>query len=200
MTPLIASRSGGEVAGVRHAVLGEAHQPFRAEPRDVHRGPERDPRLVGADVRGRTFAPDVLFARLERQRVGASPGLVLARADESAGNLPEKVLSAGEQPEPHPAAGAEAERRVADDHVRPDGRGLGEKGERDRVRPETEQRVVVGGEVANSREMFFDSAPHGGVLGVDHRTVLVEAVRERVDVDGAVVHRVGLDVPSVPAR
>jgi len=43
-------------------------RPVGAERRRVDRGAERDPRLIRADVRGRTLLPDVLFTRLERER------------------------------------------------------------------------------------------------------------------------------------
>jgi len=47
-----------------HAVVREVDEPVGTKGRGVDRRPERDPRLVRADVRGCPLLADVLFARL----------------------------------------------------------------------------------------------------------------------------------------
>jgi len=60
----------------------------------------------------------VLFTRLERERERAVARGVLAGADEPPRHLPEELVAAGEDSEPHPVGGREPERaRLTDDHV-----------------------------------------------------------------------------------
>src|SRR5712692_11539488 len=58
-----------------------------SQKRHVDVGGERHQSLVGADVRGRLLAPDVLLAGRERQTKGAAPLGVLRLPDEATRDL-----------------------------------------------------------------------------------------------------------------
>ena len=120
-------------------------------------------------------------------------------ADEPARHLPEERLAAGEQPQPHPVGRPEAEAGgVADDDVRADVGGAFEQRERHEVGSEDVERLVLVREGSHLREGLLDHPAEGRGLRVDHHAVLADEVRESVDVDRAVVHRVGLDREVAP--
>ena len=71
----------GEVA------LGQAPQPDAAQQREVDGRHQQTQALVGADVRGRPLAADVLLARREREHEAATPLAVDGLTDEAAGQI-----------------------------------------------------------------------------------------------------------------
>ncbi len=118
----------------------------------------------------------MLFACLKRQRVRAPAAVVLARADETTGDLSKKRFSTGEQSGSHPVCGRQSQRRgVPDDDVGSDvGRPL-QKRECDRIRSEDEQRIVVGGQTAEIPESLFDGPPNGRRFGVHEQRVAIDS-------------------------
>src|SRR5581483_12195847 len=79
-----------------------------AEPALAHRGEidrrtERAVGLVRADVRGRFLAPDVLFARLQREHVRAPSRAVDRLADEPTGDAAEMRFGSRDEADVRPA-------------------------------------------------------------------------------------------------
>ena len=77
----------------REVLFRELTEPSLTVDRHVHQGHEGDEGLVGADIRGRFFAPDVLLASRERQAERAVAVGVLGLSNQAAGNLAEQNLS-----------------------------------------------------------------------------------------------------------
>ena len=81
----------------------EPPQPGFAEQRQMDREGERAEPGIGADVRGRLLAPDVLLARREREHEAALAFGVDGLAGEPARHLPHEFLPRREQPDIGPA-------------------------------------------------------------------------------------------------
>jgi len=142
----------------------------------------------------------VLFAGLEGERERPAVGRVLADPDKTAGNLPEVVLARRKETETHSVTRREAEHAcVADDDVSTDVDGLLEQGQRDRIRAERIERVVVVSEVADRREVLLDRPAHGRILDVDHHDLFVDGRLEPREVDVPVVDGYSSTTRSVPA-
>jgi len=140
----------------------------------------------------------MLFARLQRQRVRAATRCVLARADETAGHLSEKRLTAGKQSRSHPVGRRKSERRgVADDDVRTGVCGRLQNRERNRIGTDHEQRVVVVGQSTDRFETFLDHAADRRRLGVHEKRLVVDGRFERIHVGDAIIHRIGIDIDIV---
>ena len=101
------------VGGHQRAVVverGEFVEAFLAQQREVDREGEDAEAGVGADVAGRLFAADVLFAGRERQHVAAAAFDVGGFAAEAARHLADEFLARGEEAD----IGAAEVQRVAD--------------------------------------------------------------------------------------
>ncbi len=99
------------MAGLRQGELGHLAQPVRADRRQVGGGGQRAERLVGADVRGRLLAPDVLLASLEGQDVSLAALGVPRRPDQAAGHLAHRGHLRRHEPDVRPPeADRDAER------------------------------------------------------------------------------------------
>ncbi len=86
----------GQHGGVGGHALGDALQALRAVVHRIHAGHHSGQHLRGADVGGGLFAPDVLFARLQRQPIGRVAVHVHAHADQSARQRALEFVAAGQ--------------------------------------------------------------------------------------------------------
>ena len=102
------------VLGLREVQLGEPPQAPASEERQVDRRHQQAEALVGADVRGRPLAADVLLPGGEREHEAAPAAGVLGRSHETAGHLAH-VAHAGAQ---------ESEVRAAEAHRHAEALGL----------------------------------------------------------------------------
>ena len=94
----------------RQVVLRQILQTFLAVHGHEDADHERDQRLVGADVRRRLLAADVLLAGGKREHESALAVAVVSLADEAAGHLPHKLVARGH----HAAVGAAKSERHAE--------------------------------------------------------------------------------------
>ena len=85
-------------------------QPFAAVDRHEDAAHQRDQRLVGADVRGRLLAADVLLAGGEREHESALAVAVAGFADQAAGHLANELVARGD----HAAVRAAVSQRHAE--------------------------------------------------------------------------------------
>src|SRR5438309_11941766 len=94
--------------GALEAGLRDLPQPSLAHVGHVGAGGERAERVVGADVRGRLLAPDVLLTRRQRQHESTPARGVEGAADEPTRQPPHELLAAGDEPDvPTAVAGRE---------------------------------------------------------------------------------------------
>ena len=131
---------GGE-AVYAHADFAQA---FGAVPDGVAARHDGEQRLRGADVTGRFFAADVLFARLQGEAVGGFAVAIHRNTDEAAGHGAFEAVARCHECRVRPA---EAERhaealRVADDDVGVPFAGRGEDGQREEVGRHYQHRAV----------------------------------------------------------
>ena len=75
----------GEPRRLAMHALGDGLQALRAMEHGIHRGDDGGQHLRRADVGGRALAADMLFARLQREAIGAVAARIDRDADESAG-------------------------------------------------------------------------------------------------------------------
>ena len=80
------------VIGLGQVVLGQFADAFFAVDGEKDRRHQRDQSLIGADVRGRFFAADMLLARGEGQNEAAIPCPVDGLARKPARHLPQELL------------------------------------------------------------------------------------------------------------
>ncbi len=82
---------------------GEGFEPVFAEQREVHRKGESAQALIGADIRGRLFAADVLFAGGQGQDEPALAIGIHGFPAQAARHLPDVFFTAGEEAQMWPA-------------------------------------------------------------------------------------------------
>ncbi len=156
----------------------DTREPFGAVIHRIHRGHDREQHLRGADVRSGLLAPDVLFARLQREAVCGLALGVHRHAHQSPGHAALQLIARGHVAGMRPA---EAHRhsealRIADRDVRaPLARRLEER-EREQIRGDHEIAASRVQRLGNSR-MLADLAVHARVLhqraeGVERRDLV----------------------------
>ena len=144
-----------------------------------------DQRLVGADVRGRLLAADVLLAGAERQDEAALAVAVLGLADEAARHLAEELFLAGD----HAAVGsAESDGDAEALGFEGDDVGLGrgfDDAERDGLGDgDDQQRALLVGDVCDGCHVF-DGAEEVWRLDEDAGGVVGDGGVERGEIDSA---------------
>ncbi len=93
------------MAGACQALAGQLGQPVATQPGQVHHGSHGAQGLVGADVRGRALAADVLLTGAEGHHVSAAALLVDRLAHHTARQAAHLIVGAGEKAERRPAVG-----------------------------------------------------------------------------------------------
>ena len=172
-------------------------QPLAAEQRQVDRGAQRDQALVGADVRGRLLAPDVLLAGLQREHEAAAALLVHGLADDAARACARtSSLRAGEEaaaPGRRSDGGAPRRLRLADHDVGAEraraaraararsGRRRPRRA-RPRLAPARAQRGQASSSSAEEVRVLED---HAGDVGVERRASSVGGGRAPAAASGA---------------
>ena len=131
---------GGELMHA-HADVAQA---FRTVPDGEATGHDGEQRLRGADVAGRLFAADVLFARLQGEAVGGFAVAIDGYADKAAGHGALEAVARCHECGVRPA---EAERhaealRIADDDVGVPFARRGEHGQGEQVGGDHQHRAV----------------------------------------------------------
>ena len=107
-------REGGDqLRGARRAGGRHVAQPVRADRGQVDGRREREQRLVGADVGRRLLAADVLLAGPHRHHEGALPVEVRRHAHETARDLADQRIRAGDDPEVGAAVAQRDAQRLA---------------------------------------------------------------------------------------
>ncbi len=143
------------ISRLRQILLGQFLQPDFAVDRHEDVDHQRDQRLIGADIRSRLLAADVLLARRQRQHESAPALLVDGLADQPPGHLPHIFFARGD----HAAVGtAESQRhaerlRLHGDHV-----GLARRlddSQRNRFGDRNHQhRAMLVRDLGNRRDIF----------------------------------------------
>src|SRR5271155_5298730 len=77
--------------------LGQFAQSAAAHQREINRRGERAQRMIGADVRGRAFAANVLLAGVERQAERAATVAIASLSDQPAGHLAQMSRARGHE-------------------------------------------------------------------------------------------------------
>ena len=159
---------------------------------------ESDQRLVGADVRGRLLAADVLLAGGERQHESALAVAVARLADQAAGNLAHELLARR-----HHAAvrSAESERHAERLRLHADDVGLRRRlhdAQRNRLGDRDDQQraflvddLADRGDILNGAEEVRRLDQHAGGLAVDRLV-------ERLQIDAAVLQVADASKPACP--
>ncbi len=163
------------------------------EPGEMHQRRERVERVVGADVRGRLLAADVLLARLQGEHEAAAAVDVARLADEAAGQTSHELGAHGHEAQAGAAVAHRiAERlRLADDDVRAERARRLQQAERDWVGDDDEQRARLVGEACRLAHVLERAEEvgllhdHGGGVGVDRGPQgLAVGARSRREPDG----------------
>src|SRR5258708_25607286 len=77
--------------------LRQIAQPAAARQREINRRGERAQRMISADVRGRTFATNMLLASIQRQAKRAAAVAIASLSDQPAGHLTQMSGSRGHE-------------------------------------------------------------------------------------------------------
>ena len=164
------------VLGLGQVALGQAPQSDPAQQREVDGRHQQTQALVGADVRGRPLAPDVLLARREREHEAAPSLAVHGLSDQAAGQVADEGHAGRHEAEVRTAEAdgdAEALGLAAHD-VGAQLSGRAQQRERERLGHDHHELGAVRVRGRRRRRDVLERAPevrllqhHAGGLGVD---------------------------------